>query len=243
MLLQPTLQNIKALRLFGMAKALESQLETKDIQELAFEERLGLLVDAELADRNNRRTESRLRFAKLRLSACMEDLKVKASRGLDASVMTALADCSWIASHHNVLVTGATGSGKTYLACALAQKACRNGYAVLYQRTPRLFEQLSIARADGTYGKILAGMNRKDLLVLDDFGLSILTDEQRYDLYELIEDRYDHKSTIIASQLPIDNWYDTIGDATLADAILDRLVHNAHKLALKGKTLRDQKAN
>jgi DNA replication protein DnaC len=238
MLIQPTLHNMKALRLFGMACALESQLDMPDSTELSFEARLGLLVDAELVDRNNRRTQSRLRFAKLRLSACIEDLDLKASRGLDRANITALAECSWIAQHQNVLITGATGAGKTYLACALAQKACRNGYSASYHRAPRLFEELAIAKADGRYAKILATLRHRDLLVIDDFGLTAFTDEQRRDLLELVEDRYDRKSTIIASQLPVDHWYESIGDATLADAIMDRLVHNAHKLNLKGESMR-----
>ncbi len=235
MLIHPTLDNLRELKLFTMAKTLESQMQTNDIEALPFEDRLGLLVDAELTAKQNKLLHSRLKDARLRLSACMEDLDLKTSRGLDRAVMAALATCDWLKRHRNVLVTGATGAGKTYLACALAQQACRAGFTVAYLRATTLFHDLALAKADGRYHKILAALAKKDLIVIDDFALAPLIDEQRRDLLEIIEERYDRRSTLIASQLHTDHWHDVIGDPTIADAILDRLVHNAHKLCLKTK--------
>ena len=221
--------------------ALETQTEIKDVQEMSFEDRLGLLIDAELISRENKRLQSRLTNAKLRLSACIEDLDLKASRGLDRSVITSLATSDWIKLHRNVLVTGPTGAGKTYVSCALAQKACRDGYSVFYQRASQLFQDLALAKADGRYTKILTNLSKKDLFVIDDFALSPLTDEQRRDLLEIIEDRYERRSTLIVSQVPFEHWHDIIGDPTIADAILDRLVHNAHKLSIKGESMRKKR--
>lgn len=235
MLIHPTIDNMRALRLFAMAKALEDQAEMKDIRDLSFEDRLGLLIDAEMIARENKQLESRLRTARLRLSACMEDLDLKTNRGLDRTAIAALATCDWLKRHRNVLITGPCGSGKTYVACALAQKACRAGYTVVYQRATTLFHDLALAKADGRYHKLLAALAKKDLIIVDDFALAPLTDEQRRDLLEIVEDRYDRRSTVIASQVPTDHWHDVIGDPTIADAILDRLVHNAHKLCLKTK--------
>ena len=175
------------------------------------------------------------------MSACIEDLDVKAARGLDRTVITALATSDWLKRHQNVIVTGATGAGKTYVACALGQKACRDGYSVFYERAPRLFQDLALAKADGRYHKIMSSFAKKDLVVIDDFALAPLTDEQRRDLLELVEERYDRRSTLMASQVPTDHWHDIIGDPTIADAILDRLIHNAHKLKLKGETRRKPK--
>jgi DNA replication protein DnaC len=231
---------MRAIKLFAMARALETQMEMKDIEEMNFTDRLGLLVDAELIARENKRLQSRLRNAKLRLSACIEDLDVKATRGLDRTVVTALATSDWLKRHQNVIVTGPCGVGKTYIACALAQKACRDGYTVFYERAPKLFQDLALAKADGRYYKIMTNLAKKDLIVIDDFALAPLTDEQRRDLLEIVEERYDRRSTLMASQVPTDYWHDIIGDPTIADAILDRLIHNAHKLSLKGKTRRPQ---
>ena len=241
MLIHPTLDNMRALKLFAMVQALETQMGMKDIEEMDFTDRLGLLVDAQLIARENKRLQSRLRNAKLRLSACIEDLDVKAARGLDRTVVTALATSDWLKLHRNVIVTGATGAGKTYVACALAQKACRDGYTVFYERAPKLFQDLALAKADGRYHKIMANLAKKDLVVIDDFALSPLTDEQRRDLLEIVEERYDRHSTLMASQIHSDHWHDIIGDPTIADAILDRLIHNAHKLNLKGETRRKPK--
>jgi DNA replication protein DnaC len=238
MLIHPTIDNMRALRLFAMVQALQTQMEMKDIEEMNFTDRLGLLIDAELIARENNRLQSRLRTAKLRLSACIEDLDIKAARGLDRTVVTALATSDWLKRHQNVIVTGATGAGKTYVACALAQKACRDGYTVFYERAPKLFQDLALAKADGRYYKIMTNLAKKDLIVIDDFALAPLTDEQRRDLLEIVEERYDRHSTLMASQVPTDHWHDIIGDPTIADAILDRLIHNAHKLSLKGKTRR-----
>ena len=241
MLIHPTIDNMKTLKLFAMVKALETQTEIKDVHEMSFEDRLGLLVDAELISRENKRLQSRLTNAKLRLSACIEDLDLKASRGLDRSVITSLATSDWIKLHRNVLVTGPTGAGKTYVSCALAQKACRDGYSVFYQRASQLFQDLALAKADGRYTKILPAFSKKELFVIDDFALSPLTDEQRRDLLEIIEDRYERRSTLIVSQVPFEHWHDIIGDPTIADAILDRLVHNAHKLSIKGESMRKKR--
>ncbi len=235
MLIHPTLDNLRALKLYAMINALQAQSEMKDITSLPFEDRLGLLVDAELISRENKQLNSRLKIAKLRLSACMEDLDLQSSRGLDRTVVTALSTCDWLKLHRNILITGPTGSGKTYLSCAIAQKACRQGYSVVYERATKLFHDLAIAKADGRYYKILASLAKKDLIIIDDFALAPLTDEQRRDLLEIVEERYNRRSTLIASQLPLEHWHEIIGDPTIADAILDRLVHNAHKLNLKTK--------
>ena len=235
MLMHPTLDNMRTLKLFGMLKALEAQSDVKEIAGLSFEDRLGLLVDAELIARENKQLQSRMKTAKLRLSACIEDLDVQASRGLDRAAVASLATCDWIKLARNVLVTGPTGAGKTYAACAIAQKACRAGYTVVYQRSTKLFHDLALAKADGSYFKILSSLAKKDLVVIDDFALAPLTDEQRRDLLEIVEDRYNRKSTLIVSQVPVDHWHEIIGDPTIADAILDRLIHNAHKLCLRTK--------
>jgi DNA replication protein DnaC len=232
---------MRALKLFAMAKALDTQIGMKDIEEMNFEDRLGLLVDAELIARENKRLQSRLKNAKLRLSACIEDLDVKAARGLDRIVVNALASSDWLQNHQNVIVTGPTGAGKTYVACALAQKACRDGYTVFYERAPRLFQDLALAKADGRYHKIMAALAKKDLIVIDDFALAPLTDDQRRDLLEIVEERYNRRSTLMASQVPSDLWHDIIGDPTIADAILDRIIHNSHKLKLKGESRRKPK--
>jgi DNA replication protein DnaC len=241
MLIHPTIEHMKSLRLFGMARALENQMELKEIRELSFEERIGMLIDAEKVARENKGLESRLKSAKLRLSACIEDLELRANRGLDRSSITALASADWVQSKQNILVTGPTGAGKTYLACALAQKACRLGYSVAYFRAPILFQDLAVAKADGRYRRLLTSISKRRLIVLDDFALAPLTDEQRHDLLEILEDRYEASSTIVASQLPIEHWHAVIGEPTIADAILDRIVHNSHQLNLKGESMRKKK--
>lgn len=238
MLIHPTLEKLQTLRLAGMLKAFSEQLQMPDIHNLDFEERFGLLVDRELTERDNRRLSTRLKKARLRQSACLEDLDVKTSRGLDKALILSLAACTWVARSLNVLICGPTGVGKSYLACALAHKACLEGYSTLYLRLPRLFEDLRLAKADGRYGKLMLGYAKTDLLILDDWGLTSMTDPQRRDLLELLEDRYGRRSTIVTSQLPVSAWHEAIGDPTLADAILDRLVHNAHKIELKGESMR-----
>lgn len=235
MLKNPTLDGLRKLKLHGMSKTLEDQEAMANIGELSFDDRLGLLVDAELLSRGNRQLQSRLKAARLRLSACVEDLELKSGRGLDKTTVLALASCDWLRLHRNVLVTGPTGSGKTYVSCALAQKACREGYTAIYERSSKLFHDLALAKADGSYLEKLSALGKKDLLVIDDFALAPLTDEQRRDLLEILEDRYNRRSTIVVSQVPPEHWHEIIGDPTIADAILDRLVHNAHKLLLRTK--------
>lgn len=238
MLTHPTLEKLQTLRLSGMRKALSEQQQMPQIDSLGFEERLGLLIDREMTERENRRLETQLKKAKLRHSCCLEDLEIKASRGLDKALILTLAACTWIARGINVLICGPTGVGKSYLACALGHKACLEGYSVLYLRLPRLFEELRLAKADGRYGKLMLGYAKTDLLILDDWGLTPMTDPQRRDLLEILEDRYGKRSTIVTSQLPVPAWHEAIGDPTLADAILDRLVHNAYKIGLKGDSMR-----
>lgn len=238
MLHQPTIEKLHELRLFGMAKALEEQAAMPQCDALSFEDRLALLVDREATERENSRLQGRLKKAKLRLTATIEDIDYRHPRGLDKTLVLSLATCQWIHTHHNCIVIGPTGVGKSYLACALAHKACREGYKTRYIRAPRLFEDFAVARADGRYRKFLAAYARIDLLVIDDWGLATLTEEQRRDLLEIMDDRHDLRSTLIASQIPVEKWHSVIGDPTLGDAILDRLVHNAHKIVLKGDSLR-----
>lgn len=238
MLTHPTLDKLQALKFTGMATALTEQMNTPDIDELSFEERLGLLIDREATERENRRLSSRLRRAQLKHNAALEDIDYRHPRGLDKSLIQSLAACQWVKEHLNVLLTGPTGVGKTWLACAFAQKACREGYAALYRRLPRLLQEMAIAKGDGRYPKLLATLAKTDVLILDDWGLAKLTAEHRRDLLEILEDRHGARSTLATSQLPIENWHDVIGDPTLADAILDRLVHNAYKINLKGASMR-----
>lgn len=242
MLNHPTLDKLEVLRFSGMVKALTEQMAVPDIEDLSFEERLGLLVDREMTEREDRRLKSLLRQAKLRQSACVEDIDYRQPRGLDKSLILDLAGCQWIKRHLNIMITGPTGVGKTWIACALAQKACREGYRALYLRLPKLLQELPIAKGDGTYTKLLSRLAKIDVLILDDWGLSKLMAEQRRDLLEILEDRYDSRSTIVTSQLPVDKWHDIIGDPTLADAIMDRLVHNAYKINLRGESMRKSKS-
>lgn len=242
MLPHPTLDKIEQLRLFGMAKALREQLQNQKATALSFEERIGLLIDREMTERENRRLAIRLRTAKLRISAVIEDIDFRQPRGLDKSLLLSLASNQWINEHHNLLILGPTGVGKSYLACALSHKACRDGHVVLYQRLPRLLEELALSHHDGRYRKLMKTLLKADLLVLDDFGLAPLTTDQQRDLLEIIEDRYDRRSTLVTSQLPVKHWHDILADPTLADAILDRLVHNAYKIELKGESMRKSKS-
>jgi DNA replication protein DnaC len=243
MLTHPTLDKLQHLKFTGMAAALAEQMQMPDIEELAFEERLGLLVDRELTERENRRLSSRLRRARLKHNAALEDIDYRHPRGLDKSLIQFLATCQWVKEHLNILITGPTGVGKTWIACALAHKACREGYTAGYLRLPRLLQDMAIAKGDGRYPKLLATLAKTDVLVLDDWGLAKLTGEQRRDLLEILEDRHATRSTLATSQLPIETWHDIIGDPTLADAILDRLVHNAYRINLKGASMRKRKAN
>jgi DNA replication protein DnaC len=238
MLKHPTLEKLQTLKLTGMVAALIDQMAMSDIDELAFEERLGLLVDRETTERENRRLTSRLRRAKFRHNAALEDIDYRSPRGLDKGLIQSLAACQWAKEHLNILITGPTGVGKTWLACALAHKACRDGYTAQYIRLTRLLRELMIAKGDGRYTKLLATLAKVDVLLLDDWGLMKLNAENRRDLLEVLEDRHGIRSTIATSQLPIEEWHNMIGDPTLADAILDRLVHNAYKINLRGESMR-----
>jgi DNA replication protein DnaC len=240
MLHHPTLDKLAALKFTGMATALHEQMALSDIDELSFDERFGLLVDREVTEREDRRLKSRLRQAKLKQQACMEDIDYRHPRVLDKSLLLALQDCQWVKKSLNILLTGPTGVGKTWIACALAHKACQSGYTVLYYRLSRLLESLPLAKGDGSYAKVMTKLAKAQVLVLDDWGLTTLVGEQRRDLLEILEDRHGSRATVVTSQLPVDKWYDIIGDPTLADAILDRLVHNAYKINLKGESIRKQ---
>ncbi len=239
MLTQQTLDKLHALRLTGMREAFAQQLEQPQTHELSFDERLALLVDRELLYRDNRRLSRLLKDAKLRLTAaCVEDIDYRQPRGLQRPQMAALAAGDWLRAHHNLCLTGPTGTGKTYLACALGNQACRHGFSVRYLRLPRLLEQLAVARGDGSYSRLMNQLAKTDLLILDDWGIQPFTGPQRNDLMEVIEDRHGLHSTLIASQLPVEHWHDYLGEPTLADAILDRLLHNAHRLPLTGESMR-----
>jgi DNA replication protein DnaC len=242
MLHEQTFDKLYALQLTGMAEALKDQMGRADLDGLAFEERFSMLVDAQHLFRENKRMKRLLENAKLKLAASMEDIDYRSPRGLDKSVLLSLASCDWVRKHRNVIVVGPTGSGKTYLSCALAHKACREGMTAFYLRTPKLYYTLAMARADGSYARVLAKLARTSVLILDDLGLAALTDSERGDLLEVIEDRHGSASTIITSQLPVEHWHEVIGDPTIADALLDRLVHNAHKINLKGESMRKRKA-
>lgn len=239
MMHHPTLEKLTALRLNGMKEALCEQQDMPDIEELDFEERLGLLVDRELTAREDRQLKTRLRTARLRQQAAIEDLDYRHPRGLDKSLMRDLASCQWIKKHLNLLMTGPTGVGKTWIACALAHKACRSGFTAQYYRLSRLFDELSYAHADGRYPLLMKKLARTDVIVLDDWGLTKITAPQRRDLLEVLDDRHDRRSTLITSQLPVEHWHKIIGNPTLADAILDRLVHNAYRVHLKGESMRN----
>jgi DNA replication protein DnaC len=241
MLTNPTLETLKALKLHGMLEALEQQQQTPTIQGLSFEERIAQLVDRERLHRDNQRRTRLLRGARLKVTeASIEDINYKAARGLDKRQIALLASGEWIRRTQNLLITGATGSGKTWIACALAQQTCRQGHSVLYWRVPRLIEELRIAHGDGSYIKFLKTISKASLIVLDDWGLTALATQDRADLLEILDDRVNSGSTLIASQLPVDTWHAYLGEPTLADAILDRLVHHSHRIELKvpGESMR-----
>lgn len=243
MMIHPTLEHLHTLRLRGMAAALEEQLQSSAAAELGFEERLTLLVEREVTWRDNRRLQRLLQEARLRIpGAAPEDIDFRSARGLDRGVVLRLASADWVRQHQVVLVVGPTGVGKSYLACALGQAACRNGFSTRYYRLGRLLSELALARADGSYAKLLNKLAKTELLILDDWGLAPLADAERRDLLEILEDRYRTRATLITSQLPTEHWHDYIGSPTLADAILDRLVNGAHKLTLKGGSMRKRLA-
>jgi len=241
MLTTPTMDQLHALKLTAMATAWTEQQQHAEASSLGFDDRFGLLVDAEWLARENKRLARALQEAKLKLPhACIEAIDYPARRELDKSVIRQLATCRWVQEHHAVIVTGATGTGKSFIACALAQQACRKGYRAYYRRASRLFDDLRLARADGTYGRLLGKLARMDVLVLDDWGLAPVQDQERRDLLEILEDRYGTRSTIVTSQLPPTQWHDHIGEPTLADAICDRLLHNAHRIVVKGPSRRKE---
>jgi len=238
MLNQQTLDKLYIMKLLGMADGFKEQLQQPSFQDLSFDQRFGMLVDGQWTWKENKRLKRLLKEAKLKLQASIEDIDYKTSRGIEKSVLMNLTSCNWIRNHQNLLVSGPTGVGKTFLACALAQKACREGFRTLYLRMPQFFYQIALARADGTYGNLMKKFSKTHLLVLDDLGLTSLSDTERRDLLEVIEDRHGVSSTLIASQLPVESWHDHIGDPTIADAILDRIIHSAHRIQLKGGSMR-----
>lgn len=243
MLKQPTMEKLHALHLNAFAKAWEEQQQQPDVQTLSFDERLGLLVEAEWLSRENSRIARNLREAKLRISqAALEDIDFAAKREIDKPLVRKLADCRWVQERQNIIITGMTGTGKTYVACALAQAAIRKGHRAVYRRAPRLFEELSLAHAEGTFPGLLKRLAKVDVLVIDDWGLAPLKDAERRDLLEILEDRYGARSTIITSQLPTTKWHDHLGDPTVADAICDRVLHAAHRLVLKGPSKRKEES-
>jgi DNA replication protein DnaC len=238
MLTHPTLDQLHQLGLAGMARAFSELHADPRGAELSHAEWLALLLDRETTERRDRRLKARLRFARLRHQATIEDVDYRAQRGLDRTLFQKLITGDWIEVPQNLIIEGPTGVGKSWLACALGHKACRDNRSVLYQRIPRLFTDLALAHGDGRYPRLMRALGGVKLLILDDWGLESLGAEQRHDLLEIIEERYARGATLITSQIPIDRWHDIIGDPTLADAILDRLIHNAHRLQLRGDSLR-----
>ncbi len=239
MLNQPTLEKMQAMKMNAMAEAFQQQLSSRQSAELSFEDRLGLLIDTEWTAREQRKLTRRLKGARLRYPASLEDINFNAPRGLDRQVMLSLGTCAWIQDHHNLIVTGPSGTGKTYLACALVERACRRGFSASYIRAPRLLQDLAVARADGTYARLLLRLAKLDLLALDDWLIASLKEQERRDLLEVVEDRSERSATLVSTQLPVSAWHQAIGEPTMADAICDRLIHRAHRIDLKGKSLRD----
>lgn len=237
-----TVEKLHQMRLHTMATAFKEELERPNNTDLTFEDRIALLVEREWLSRENRRLGTRLKAARLKHQAVLEDIDFRHPRGLEKSLILSLAGCQWIKSHHNVIITGPTGIGKSYLAQALAEKACRERYTARYYRASRLFQELAMARGDGSYAELLQKIAKTDLLVIDDWGLSALDASERRDLLEIMEDRHGLRSTLITSQFPAATWHDLIGEPTLADAILDRIVHNAHKITLDGESMRKTKS-
>jgi len=242
MLNLPTMEKLKELRFYGMALALEEQLASSSYEELSFMERLGILVDREMTDREDRRLTARLKKAKFGQQAAMEDIDYKHARGLDRSLMRALASCSWVKDRLNILITGPTGAGKSYIACALGHQACLQGFKTLYFRTTRLFQNIEVARGDGRYHKLIHAIAKTQVLIVDDWGLLKLDEHKQIEFLDILEDRHNIHSTIITSQFPTDHWHELMDNPTLSDAILDRFIHNAYKINLKGESMRKKKS-
>ncbi len=235
MLKYPLLEQLRELKLHEMATCYEEQMKTKDILKYSFEDRLGMMLDRETITRSNRRTTSRLKKAKLKVNACMEDINFTVERGIDRSLMMGFASCRWIHEHRGIMLTGPTGAGKTWIACALAHKACLQGYSTIYKRVPNFLREIETSKAIGTYDKLMNSLAKTDLVILDDWGLEKLNQQQSLVILELLEERYNLKSTIIASQIPPENLHATIKDPTIADAIVDRLINNSYKISLNAE--------
>lgn len=238
-----TIEKLYQMRLAGMATALREQLDAPSASDLSFGERVAMMVDREWTLRENKRLARRLKAARLKLQASVENIDYRHPRRLEKSLVLTLSNCEWIKGHQNLIVTGPTGIGKSYIAEAFASKVCREGYTALYYRSTRLFRELAVSRGDGSYSKLLNRLSKTDLLVIDDWGLASLTDAERRDFLEVMEDRHGAKSTLMTSQYPVSSWHDLIGEPTMADAILDRIIHNAHKITLKGESMRKTRSN
>jgi DNA replication protein DnaC len=239
--MQPTIEKLYSMKLFAMAEAIRRQTEDPEISRLSFEERLALLVDQQWDWRQNKALVRRLKNARFKLEASVEDIDYRHPRRLDRQLIRSLSSCDWVRLHHNLLITGPCGVGKSYMACALAHKAVRDGFTAFYVRAPRLLRDLAVARADGSFGKLLDRFARIDVLIVDDWAMAPLADSERRDFLEICDDRYSIRSTVLTSQVPISHWHDQIGDPTIADSILDRLVHNAHRIELAGASMRKSK--
>jgi DNA replication protein DnaC len=238
-MIEATVDKLITMKLHGMAEAVQEQIKSRAYKDLSFEERLGMLVDREMDSRQDRKLRTLLAKARFRYQgASVEDINFTAKRGITKDVILSLSQNGWIRDKRNIIITGSTGVGKTYMACAFGNSACRAGISTYYARLPRLFQELKISRADGSYGKLLQRLSRIKLFIVDDWGLSPLSDTERRDFLEIMEDRYNVRSTIISSQIPVEKWHDLIGEPTIADAICDRLIHNAHKIKLTGKSMR-----
>ena len=241
MLNQPTLEKLQTMKLHGMADAFRTQLETPDNSDLSFEERFGLLVDQQWLWKENRALARRLQSARLKERGVIEDIDYQHPRGLDRKLLRTLAASEWVRQNQNVLFIGPTGIGKSWLACALAQKACRDGFSVAHKRTPELFRELAVAHVDGSIGRVLLKLSRIDVIVLDDSAMAPLKDNERRDFLEICDDRYQRRSMILTSQMPIAHWHEQIGDPSIADSILDRVVHNSYRIELSGESMRKKR--